>query len=163
MHCPPPPRLTPPSSVQAAVIASMPKFAIHKKYTGKRLKGVQYEAKVQDYLSLLDANYIPGFWINFLSEGLWRYCQPDGIHLDIEKGIITIVEVKYQHTSDAWWQTKKLYLPVLEKLFPASLWRFQFCEVVKWFDVSTKFPEEIKLVSNPFQDSDIFKVHIWRP
>lgn len=161
--CPPPVQFRAAGDVLAARIASIPPFVRKQKYTGRRLDGIKYEKKVQAHLSLTDENYIPGFWLHFLSAGQWKWCQPDGIRFDLDSGRITVVEVKYRHTSDAWWQTKKLYYPVLRAIFPESLWSFDFCEVVKWFDPSIKFPEEIRLTDDPFRKSDKFKVHIWKP
>lgn len=163
LQCPPPQRLVPANNVRVALISTLPPFAVRQKRTGKRLQGIIYEQKVQEHLMLLDPLYVPGFWINFLADAGWKYCQPDGLRIDVDSGVITLVEIKYQHTSDAWWQLKALYLPVLEKLFPASLWTFEFCEIVKWYDCATPFPEEVQLVANPFASSDKFKVHIWRP
>lgn len=163
LQCPPPRRLIPANNVQLAFISSLPKFAVQQRRTGKRLKGILYERKVHEYLCEIDELYIPGFWVNFLADAGWKYCQPDGLRIDVDSGTITLVEIKYQHTSDAWWQLKSLYFPVIEKLFPRDLWNYEFCEIVKWYDCATPFPEVPQLVANPFQPSESFKVHIWRP
>lgn len=161
----PPNNFLPAEGVIAARMCSVPQFATRNRYIGKRKKGVEYEAKVHEYLKLLDENYVPGFWLSFVCSDApkWRYCQPDGLRFDFQNGIITLVEIKYQHTPDAWFQVKQLYYPVLRAVFPAHLWRFDFCEVVKWYDPARAFPEPVRLVANPFTPADIFKVHIWRP
>ena len=74
------------------------------------------------------------------------------------------MEIKYQHTSDAWWQVMKLYYPVLRNVFPEDLWYYRMCEVVKWFDPAIRFPTETRLTPDPAElhDGD-FGVHIWKP
>lgn len=159
----PPERLKIPGHIKAAYITKMPQYAVRHKYRGKRLKGVQYEYAAQDYLAGLSLNYVPGFWLRFLDDDGWKYCQPDGLHFDFDRGVITIVEIKLKHTADAWWQTKLLYYRVLSLVFPEPLWRYEFVEVVQWYDCATPFPEELRLVPAPFMHSDKFKVHIWTP
>ncbi len=107
--------------------------------------------------------YLPSPWLHFREEGQedFRWAQPDGLLIDGIKGIITIVEIKYSHTADAWWQVRRLYLPVLQKLFPPNLWRYEALEVVKWYDPDTVFPEKVQLVDNPMRSSSHFKVHIF--
>ena len=135
-----------------------------KRYTGRRLEGVRYEKKVQSHLEdFYGDRYIPSPWIRFFTGGAWRWCQPDGILLDVPHGLLTIVEVKYQHTSDAWWQVRQLYEPVLRVMFPESLWRFTACEVVKWYDPAIQFPEKVVLANEVSMQHPAFKVHIWRP
>lgn len=145
---------------------ALPPAIRKKRYTGRRLEGVRYERKVQDYLSSFYGDrYIPSPWLRFFPAGekaQWRWCQPDGILIDLPRGRITIVEVKYQHTADAWWQVRHLYLPVLQVMFPASHWEFDFCEVVKWYDPATLFPEKVVLAQEVSMRHPSFKVHIWR-
>lgn len=162
-QCPPPSRFVPAIDVKFAKIISVPPFIKHKRYHGRRLEGIKYERKAQEYLSQIDDCYIPGFWLSFLAGGNWRYCQPDGIRIDIQAGRITVVEIKSHHTSDAWWQVTQLYKPVLTHLFPEELWTYDYCEVVKWYDPDTLFPAHVHLVADPFRPSSDFKVHIWKP
>lgn len=135
-----------------------------RRYTGRRLEGVRYEKKVQAYLQEFHGNhYIPSPWLRFFTGGAWRWCQPDGILLDPARGRLTIVEVKYQHTSDAWWQVRQLYEPVLRVMFPESLWAYSACEVVKWYDPAVLFPEKTVLAQDVGMTHPAFKIHIWRP
>lgn len=143
---------------------AMPPALRKRRYTGRRLEGIRYEKKVHEYLAeFYGEMYIPSPWIKFFAEGAYRWCQPDGIHLDFIRGVITIVEVKYQHTTDAWWQLRCLYEPVLRVIFPASLWKFEVCEVVKWYDPAVVFPEKTVLAQEMAMPHSAFKVHIWRP
>lgn len=164
---PPPEGFIPAHDVTyASFIGTTPPFIRQRKYSGARAEGVRYEKKVQAYLQDRFADhYAPGPWIRFTTRQTpkWRWCQPDGLLFDLTQGIITLIEIKYSHTPNAWWQTKHLYAPVLRHLFPAHLWELQFCEIVKWYDPLTLFPEEIKLTRDLTRPSSKFKVHICRP
>lgn len=160
---PAPQAFRPAGNVLAAEFCSPPALR-KKRYTGRRLAGIRYEKKVHEYLlSFYGDRYLPSPWLKFFAEGKWRWCQPDGLLLDLIRGKIVIVEVKYQHTSDAWWQVQHLYLPVLQKIFPEKLWGFEFCEVVKWYDPDTPFPVKTVLAQEVCMPHPAFKVHIWRP
>lgn len=138
----------------------------HKKrrYNGRRAQGIAYERKGHEFLlEAFPLRYVPGPWIKFFAEGRWRWCQPDGLIFNFQRGIITIVEFKYQHTTDAWWQLRHLYGPVLRHMFPEHLWSFQTCEIVKWYDPQVMYPEKIVLANEVDMDHSGFKVHIWRP
>jgi len=72
------------------------------------------------------------------------------------------VEAKYQHTSDAWWQLRQLYIPVLQFMFPA--FELIACEVTKWYDCAVAFPEPVSLSRTVHEaDEGKFNVHIWKP
>ena len=163
---PAPEAFRPAGRVLAAAFSSPPALR-KRRYTGRRLEGVRYEKKVQEHLlAFYGERYLPSPWLRFFPAGdgaRWRWCQPDGLLFDFERGRITIVEVKYQHTSDAWWQVKQLYLPVLQAMFPEKLWSFDFCEVVKWYDPAAPFPEKVVLALEVCMRHPSFKVHIYRP
>lgn len=165
----PPELLIPPAEFKPAgrVLAagfSHPPFLRRRRYTGRRAEGVRYEKKVQAYLlSTYAEKYVDSPWLRFYSGGKWRWCQPDAVMFDVPRGVITIIEIKYQHTADAWWQVKQLYYPVLRVLFPERLWSFEFCEVVKWYDPSVPFPERVVLAQDVSMPHPAFKVHIWHP
>jgi hypothetical protein len=110
---------------------------------------LKYEDKIQRNLADEFGDvYAWSPWFQFREIGSEnpRWCQPDGLLFQPLHGLITIVEIKYQHTSAAWWQMKMLYHPVVARLFPANLWRFNFCEVVRWHDPVVKFPEPYRMV-----------------
>lgn len=123
-----------------------------------------YERKVQKHLSELYEGYIPSPWLEFScgGESEKRFCCPDGILVDIKRGLIVIVEVKLSHTADAWWQIRHLYQPLLEVLFGPN-WRFAACEVTKFIDPATVFPEPFVRLRN-IDDAlpGKFGVHVWR-
>jgi len=166
LNCPPPRNfrqlLCPPASARLSLRA--PVFSGKVKRSAAQSRGIRYEKKVQKYLlEQFEDFYLPSPWLHFREEGQedFRWAQPDGLLIDGIKGIINIVEIKYSHTADAWWQVRRLYLPVLQKLFPPTLWRYEALEVVKWYDSDTIFPEKVQLVDNPMRSSSHFKVHIF--
>jgi hypothetical protein len=131
-------------------------------YTGRRLLGVKYEKGVQAFLEqAYPKRYVASPWLKFfVAGGKWRWCQPDGLLIDTRTGWITVVEIKYNHTPDAWAQLKLLYLPVLQHIFPAELWQFDCCEIVKWYDPMVLYPEPTVLSQDIAMRHRAFKVHI---
>lgn len=109
--------------------------------------------------------YLPSPWFRFRSSGARsdRWCQPDGLLFQPLERILTIVEVKLQHTSDAWWQTNQLYAPVVARVFPPDLWTYNIVEVVKWFDPSVYFPWAFRRCAHlSLLPVNTFGVHICR-
>src|SRR5574343_230988 len=83
-----------------------------RRATGRRRSGEVYERKVQAWLEgEFEGRYVPSPWFYFKAVGQEkvRWCQPDGLLFDPHSGLLTIVEVKLQHTAAAWWQVKLLY------------------------------------------------------
>lgn len=150
-------------AVTAASFAKWPPFAIRGKCSGSRAAGIRYEKRVQAHLLALSPLYLDSPWLRYCDETGWHWCQPDGIHLDFNAGVLTIVEVKYQHTPDAWRQMEELYAPVLRVLFPPSLWQFRFLEVVKWYDPAVRCPNPVRMAATPFKHQHLRSVHIWKP
>lgn len=106
---------------------------------------------------------LPGPWIEFQEKcsRRVRWCQPDGLLLDPFTGRAIILEVKYQHTADAWWQLTHLYLPVLAALLPG--WKFPLVEICKWYDPATSFPVAPRMLADPLEArEDLLGVHILR-
>lgn len=145
------------------MFSSPPTFR-RRRYTGRRLQGVRYERAAHEHLENLYGDwYLASPWLRFLSDGRWRWCQPDALLFKPLEGKITIIECKYQHTSDAWWQVRHLYQPVLEHIFPAKLWTYEACEVVKWYDPAVPFPERTVMANEVDMAHSAFKIHIWKP
>ncbi len=149
---PRPERLRPAEGVAWSEVSPTAPSFVRRASSGRRKLGVQYEDRVHLHfhcgLGPMQV-YWPGPWIRFIcrDEGKARWCQPDGLHFDLEKGILTIVEMKYTHTAESWWWIQKLYLPVVRSLFPQKLWTFRRCEVVHSFDPGIRFPEPVQHVS----------------
>jgi hypothetical protein len=165
---PPPARFRPARGVEWARFSdNAPTFKRKGRVTGRRLQGVKYEIAAQAMVNRKFKLYIENPWLIFYSEGGLHYCRPDGLLFDFKLGVIIIVEMKYQHTTDAWWQVRKLYEPVLRRMFPETLWTFHFLELVKWFDSAVKWPEQIRMIENIEDTFHISHeqtgVHIWKP
>ena len=95
-------------------------------------------------------------------QGRIRYCQYDALLVLPDRGVLVIVEVKYSHTADAYWQLEHVYVPVLRSfLGPSHAWQIATVEVVKWFDPSTAFPCKVTLCEDVGQVRvNAFNVHI---
>lgn len=164
----PPPNFNPAGIVRSAAILTDPPPFISaqraKRVTGRKAQGKRYERKGHQHFAQLakasGAQYLQGPWFRFESQtGGIRWCQPDALVLKAQD--VTILEFKYQHTFDAWWQMFELYAPVVKFLFPTL--RIAHCEVVKWYDPSTYCEPKAILAADPLRVSpDQFHVHIWR-
>lgn len=134
---------------------------------GRRAQGIRYERRVHHYLiSRFGDTYIPSPWITYSLRGdnRVRWAQPDGLLVDLDAGVIVVIEVKYQHCQEAYWQLLTKYIPLLQIVFPTNLWKFATVEVVKWYDCSVHFPASVILrdcVSKVRPGE--FGVHIWKP
>lgn len=149
---PPKPNFRPVQEVRWARFTSKPPFVVRPQRRGRKAQGIRYEHKVQGCLSeRFPEKYLPSPWIVF-DDGdceRVRYCQPDGLIIDLERGRVTIVEIKLQHTPHAWWQLRWLYLPVVRALFAADhLWQYEVVEVVRWYDPAISFPEPVALCAD---------------
>ena len=140
---------------------------------GRRADGVRYEIKGQEWLvSAREHSYVQSPWFRFAPAGddarraaratSCSWCQPDGLDIDIRKGLILIVEFKLQHTANAWWQTRKLYEPVVRAAFGSELWSFAIVEIVKWYDPDVAFPEHFTFIPDlGAAEPGGFHVHNW--
>jgi hypothetical protein len=127
--------------------------------------GLRYERRAQEYLlEVYPDSYVPSPWIAFRLryEPLLRYCQPDGLLVDIEQGRVTIIEIKYRHMVEAYVQLTGIYDPVVKKLFPG--WDVRHVEMARWYDPGTAFPVPVQLLSCiDLAAKGRFGVHIWNP
>lgn len=140
-----------------------------KRVTGARAAGLRYEAKakimLQRTIPEADSNnsnqLLVGPWLMFKAgNDKIRYCQPDALLIDLENKRVVIYEIKLQHTSQAWWQVRKLYQPVLERIY--TNYSFVCVEVVKWLDAHAAFPETFYYAESPMDLTDgKFGVHIY--
>lgn len=113
------------------------------------MKGLKYERKVnRAFLEEFGfTRYIPSQWFKYQIPGSGiLFCQTDGLLFTPKQRKILIVEVKYKHTPDAYWQIENKYLPVIRWLFRD--WEISIVEVVKWYDPSTDFPVQVSLKKN---------------
>lgn len=164
--CPRPKNFDPVGPVEwVTPLEHQPPFITRKKRRGRRALGIKYELRGHDhFFQKFGEFYFPSQWWKFKEvDKAPRWCQTDGLLIDPYVGLITVLEFKYQHTSDAWWQLRKLYLPVVSTAFGFD-WEYSVCEVVKWYDPSTAFPERVKMAKCPsIVRPGEFGVHIWKP
>ncbi len=139
-----------------------PPYAGSRARVGRRAEGVRYEKRVHKHLhKMYPGRYLEGPWIQFYDPDM-RVCQPDGLIIDVQKGIIILVEVKLRHCPEAYYQLRRLYKPVLHSMFPPSLWQIRCCEVVRWYDPTVKWPEGHILRENVHDTPrDTIGVHIY--
>ena len=121
------------SDVQSsAILLGLPSFVRPSRAKGAKAVGLRYERKVLDRFSRFP-HFIPSPWFRYTLRGLpnrVNYAQPDGMFIDIATGIVTIIEVKYAHTADAYFQLVDKYIPIVSRFFAGGDWRFAVCEIV---------------------------------
>ncbi len=134
-----------------------------KRRRGARREGELYENRVQSHLlEEYPDKYVVSPWLRYRNGAArLEWCQPDGLLVDFLSGLVTVVEIKLKHTSDAWWQIRHKYEPVLRNLFSDD-WQFSSLEVVRWFDPHTRFPERFHLTAAAHEcRANRFHVYIW--
>jgi hypothetical protein len=135
---------------------------------GARAAGLRYERKVHRrllaaYGSESSALYLPAQWIIFRegSSPAARWAQPDGLLIDLGRGLVTIVEIKLRHMDKTWWWCRGLYEPLLRHLFPSG-WSFACLEITRFYDPGIEWPEPLRLVREPDAlRAGQFGCHIW--
>lgn len=152
------------------LLAGQPPFIRRRIARGAKAAGVRYERKVVSYVKDLlrshpraEAHFGP--WLEFTASGEpKRWCQPDAFILDREHATGIVLEIKYKHTAAAYWQLWLLYLPVLRSIYP-EIHRWGCCEIVKWFDPATTFPQETTFTPSPLTipRASLTAIHIWNP
>lgn len=149
-----------------AHLCKTPGFSYNKptRRTAARVAGIKYERAIQNRLEEeFGPSYLSSPWFRYCEKGSEKpvFCQPDGLLFLPEEGKIVIVEVKLKHCTEAWWQLRHKYEQVVAAVFPPDLWALATCEVVKWYDAATSFPEPVSLcpyvAKAPY---DRFNVHI---
>lgn len=152
---------------RAKLIPAAPAFVReYSRKSGRRWAGIKYQREVDvAFEKRFGGTYIPGQWLEFVDgpSGETRYCQPDGIIIELKRGRITVVEVKYSHTELAYYQLFDLYLPVLRALFPPQLWTFAAIEVCSRFDAAVALPVK-PVMRKELLDAipNAFNIHIIR-
>lgn len=152
----------------ARLLSEPPGFIKSERLTGARAQGVRFERKALTRVEERaqqsgDWEFLRSPWIEFVDREGRKYCQPDGVLLPRASTQGIVVEVKLRHCYDAYFQLVRLYVPVLQVLFQGSSWRC--CEIVRWFDPATSFPEPIVMTPDPLVTTDAKRiaVHIFNP
>jgi hypothetical protein len=94
------------------------------------------------------SDYFPSPWFAFGDGRKVYYFQPDGLLLLSDPLRLVVVEVKYQHTPDAYWQLEHYYLPLLQIFFARSGRELATVEVCKWYDPALQFPRPVRMVED---------------
>jgi hypothetical protein len=127
---------------------------------GKKAEGLRFEAKVIDLLVGHYDCFIASLPFRYYTELGERFCIPDGVF--VFENEVVVVEIKLQHTLQAWFQITKLYFPVLEKAFNLPV---RGVEVVRWFNKEIRFPSELLVVPDLrtfLQAKNKLGVCLWR-
>lgn len=133
-----------------------------KRTSGAKASGIRYERRVNKQLLEDTENpqdtgitYLPGVWFGFLdASGRTRYCQPDGLLIDLFNRRVTIVEIKVRHTLLAWWQVRALYQPVIRAIFKSENWpHVQGLEIVRAYE-PMEWPERFHFTGVPHEVAD---------
>lgn len=137
--------------LHAGILLGVPSFVKARRKQGRKGLGLRYEEKVQGHLKDEYPNYVASPWFQYRlrdAPNRINYAQPDGLLIDVMRGLVTIIEVKYSHTVDAYYQLYDKYLPLVEHFFRVEgnrLWSFAVVEVVRWYDCATAYPCSVVL------------------
>jgi hypothetical protein len=150
------------------IIEGIPPFVKKRRRRGRKGVGLRYEAAVQRHLlDRFGYEYVPSPWFRYSVAHRPRvvnYAQPDGLLVQPKRGTVTIVEIKYNHCPESYFQLVDKYLPLVSTLFSDKIWDFPLVEVVKWYDRDTQYPTNIRLRADidECRPGEI-GVHICRP
>lgn len=140
------PKFQPRAVMRRGVGETLPaKFAA----TSAKAKGLRFELKAKQLIqkSLPDAQF--GIWWSYLETTKSRDCQTDAVLLYPEWSekpkVVTVFEIKDQHSIDAWYQLRKLYQPVLSDYYRVPINVVEVCRV---FDPAVVFPEPVVRIDN---------------
>ena len=113
---------------------------------GAKRLGILYEQRCQaDLISLFGDEYVASPFLRYVTRGgAARHfsCIPDGLHIDWDSEVVTILEMKLKYTTEADWQTQALYKPIVERLFPD--FRIRALVLCKYSDPATYSPFKIR-------------------
>lgn len=137
-------------------------------HTVAQLSGLRYEGKAARMLEVEFRFAVSQLAFRYTSNQLnWFKCWTDLCLFSDDMATVTIVEVKWHHTIDAWVQLRELYIPVVRKAFPRL--RVQGMEVCQFYDPAVKIPGRVKLAGRvndvvdfvQGQEHSDFTVLIW--
>lgn len=137
--------------------------------TAAQKNGLRYEQKAHLYLQETLQDYAVSPRFNFRDDTGGRICIPDGLFypLGMNKPVF-IFEIKISHTSDAWWQLRRLYQPVVARYFANTERAVGVVEVCQSLDPATPFPENYVVIEDLRKwveagDPNKFGVFQWKP
>ncbi len=128
-------------------------------HTAAQHAGLRYEDKAQEFLAELFPDYLRSPWIRFIEHTEFgddkRACVPDGLIL--RPPVALVFEIKIRHTTDAWFQLRRLYAPVVAAL--SGIAQIHLVEVCSSFDPAVLNPEPIARIL----DIERFAESPWNP
>jgi hypothetical protein len=144
-------QVPPPPSFQAPLLPITRAFfrnqaAMPDGRTSAQKSGLRYERKVQVELGRRlghDFDPKPGLVFYDQREGE-HYAFPDG--LIKRPGIACIVEIKFQHMPESWWQLRRKYEPIIRWLFPGQ--KILCLEICSLLDAQMPYPEKFEHVED---------------
>ena len=162
---PPPPQFVklPQGEIHSAGFCEAPpQLGKRSRSSGVQKAGLAYEKKLDAFLrnSYPPASMVSHPWLWYIDgSGVRRYCQPD--FLLYHPSYIVVAEAKLRWTSDAWWQLRRMYLPVLRLVYAQELRPLVIC---RSYDPAVQISEPVRLCDGT-QDctADAFNVFVWRP
>lgn len=128
-------------------------------HTAAQHSGLRYEDLVQEHLSAVFPDYLQSPWLRFTEHTEFgddkRACVPDGLIL--RPPVAVVFEAKIRHTTDAWFQLRRLYAPVVAAL--RGITQIYLVEVCSSFDPTVLNPEPIARIL----DIERFVETPWHP
>lgn len=115
--------------------------------TAAQVQGLRYERHATRMLEDTFAFTVPqlGFrYFNANAQGFW--CWTDACIFSDDMRTVTICEIKWHHTVDAWVQLSELYAPVVQVAFPHL--QVRLLEVCKFYDPAVRLPGRVKLMAS---------------
>lgn len=143
--------------IEAALSLVAPHPSARRASTAQR-EGIRYQRKIERWAvgGKFDGSITFSPWYYFVDgSGRRHFCQPDILFDD--GAAMVVAEVKLSWTADAWWQLRRLYLPVLAKIYPRRV-LIPLC-ICKSFDPAVAAPEEVNLIPDLLEcKPDLFNV-----
>lgn len=126
-------------------VGASPHAGKRTRSTGAHKAGLAYQKRISDWLTMgrPPSGLECGPWYWYVdNSGIRHYCQPDFL-LHLPCGRLVVVEVKIRWTTDAWWQLRHLYLPVVGRVHPGrELIALTIC---RSYDPAVRIPEGARL------------------
>lgn len=112
-------------------------------------RGVRFERKVADSLSQsFRTRFVSNLPFSFQTSAKRGKAIPDGL-LFTEREEVVLIEVKYQHCADAWWQLERFYLPIVREAL--RVFRVVPLEICSIYDPWVKLQKSVALVESPLE------------
>ncbi len=148
----------------AELIDFKPKASHAKKSYAQQL-GLRYERRALVHLSAeleRTVSWHPAFRFRAEGKQFDQFAIPDAIYLS-SSNVLTIFEIKLKHTADAWHQLKKLYLPIVSKVYPDVV-GINLCEICSTYDRGIRLPQTTiveTLTAFTSAPTEFFGVYLW--